>query len=134
MQTANAARDRQITLACGLCANSPTLDRLSCHPILDIVIPDNPTRPRGRGVRRLEHKGMAALEAGGPLYAAVDAHGRVDGRSYRERAAERGAGDQVLTYRCPAGHEHRLAGQRLAAAMLAALERGRRKVLAGVDL
>jgi hypothetical protein len=127
-----AARNRQITLACGYCPNTPTLDRLGFHPALEVAIPDNPARPRGRGVRRVEHKSY--LEAG-MVFNTIDADGNVDeSRSFRERMVERGAEDGGLTYTCEAGHEHRLAHRRLFERSMAAMAAGRRKLLAGVDV
>jgi hypothetical protein len=127
-----AARDRQVTLACGYCANTPTLDRLGFHPALKVAIPDNPARPRGRGVRRVEHKGY---QAAGTVWDTIDAAGNIDEeRSFRERMVERGAEDGVLTYWCAAGHEHPLPHRRLFKASMAAMAAGRRKLLAGVDV
>ena len=129
-----AVRERIVVLTCGYCwrdaGEDQVLDWLRLHPALEAVIPEHSQRIRGRGVRRVEHKGYRRV---GALFPEIDG----DDRGFRERAIERGGEDGTITWYCPQGHAHPFGNERLLQGFLSVARPGSRpraRLRAGIDI
>jgi len=131
----DAVRDRVVVLTCGQCwqdhGEDRVLDWLRLHPALEAVIPDHSQRARGKGVRRVEHKGYRAA---GMVWDTVNDD---EGRSFRARMVERGAEDGTITWYCPRRHTYPLSNRRLLEGFLSVARPGTRprtRLRAGLDV